>query len=65
MPKVGVRAAPVIEVPIVDPDPWGKPDLFVRTVRVEDVPGGRLDTVTIPVPLIDVVPEAVADEDQE
>jgi hypothetical protein len=55
----------VIEDPEVEPDPWGKPDLLVKTVKVEDVPGGKLDTVTRPEPLIDVVPEAVADADQE
>jgi hypothetical protein len=54
-----------MEVPVVDLDPWGKPNLLVRTVTVEDVPGGRLDTVTSPLPLIDVVPEAVAEADQE
>lgn len=65
VPNVGVSAAPVIEEPEVEPDPWGKPDLLVRTVTVDDVPGGRLDTVTSPVPLIDAVPEAVADADHE
>jgi hypothetical protein len=54
-----------MEVPVVDHDPWGKPDLLVRTVTVDDVPGGRLETVTSPLPLIDVVPEAVADAVQE
>jgi hypothetical protein len=65
VPNVGVSAAPVIEDAVVEPDPWGKPDLLVRTVTVDDVPGGRLETVTSPLPLIDVVPEAVADAVQE
>ena len=64
VPKVGVRAAPVIEDPEVEAEPWGKPDLLVRTVTVEEVPGGKLETVTSPVPLIDVVADAVAEADQ-
>ena len=62
---MGVSAAPVIEEPEVEPDPWGKPDLLVSTVTVDDVPGGRLEIVMSPVPLIDAVPEAVADADHE
>jgi hypothetical protein len=63
--KVGTSAAPVIEVPETDPEPWGKLVLFVKIVNVEVVPGARFETVTKPVPLIDTVPEAVAEPVQE
>jgi hypothetical protein len=39
--------------------------LFVKIVNVEVVPGARFETVTKPVPLIDTVPEAVAEPVQE
>jgi hypothetical protein len=61
VPNVGVRAAPVMEVPISSPDPSGKPDLIVRTVTVDDVPGGKLETVTRPELSIDDMAFAVAD----
>jgi len=65
VPKVGVRAAPVIELPVVELDPWGKPDRLVKTVKVDDVPGGRFDTVTNPELLMDEEAFAVADVVQE
>jgi hypothetical protein len=59
-PKVGVRAAAVVEVPVTVADPDVKPVLVVVIVAVDDVLGATPVTVTKPVPLTETVPEAVA-----
>ena len=48
-PNVGVRAAPVIDVPEVEPVPSTYPDCVDTTVTVDSVPGATPVTVTSPV----------------
>ena len=60
VPKVGVRAAPVIEVAVAVAEPSVYPVLVVVIVAVEEVPAATPVTVTKPDPLIETVPDAVA-----
>ena len=60
VPKVGVRAAPVVEVAVTVALPPVYPVLVVVIVAVDDVPGATPVTVTKPVPLIATDPDAVA-----
>ena len=55
-PKVGVSAAPVVEVAETVALPPVYPVLVVVIVAVEDVPGATPVTVTNPVPLIATLP---------
>jgi hypothetical protein len=52
------------EVALAVAEPLKYPVLEVFTVRVEEVAGATLETVTKPDPFIDTRPEAVAEPDQ-
>ena len=50
----------MIEELVTDDEPSGYPDRVEVTVSIEEVPGGKLETVTSPESLTTAVPDAVA-----
>jgi hypothetical protein len=50
----------VIEELVIEKEPGGYPDRVVFTVTLEEVPGGKFETVTSPDPSTTAVPDAVA-----
>ena len=59
-PNVGVHAVPTTEVAVTCTEPPTYPVLVVVILAVELVPAATPVTVTKPVPLTDIEPDAVA-----